>query len=210
MAGLNEGDVINVRIQGTLFDQQIITTFYYLITTPSVTLDVVTACDSWAGKWKAGTVSPFLAFLNCCSPEYNADWVYVQKISPTRYVPGGNNVNLPGTNANNTDSPNQAAVITRAGMLSGRAFVGSIHIPGLSAGNFTNGKVTGPYLTLMSTVGSRMLNDFTDTTEGTVGRPVLYHYRKVPLAPVPPTALYRTIPQQTIRVMRRRTIGVGK
>ena len=211
MAGLNAADILDVTIHGTLFGQQIITKFYYEVLNPSTAADTVTACTTFAGGWKAGAVSPFLAFLNCCPPEYNADVVSVQRIAPVRNRAGINNVNLPGTDGNSTNSTNQASVVTKATILSGRAQIGSWHIPGLAPANMLSGNVTNAFLALMSTFGSKCLNVFYDLTDGTTSaRPCMYHRRKPPLAPVPTLGLYVTIPQRTVRTMRRRTIGIGK
>lgn len=210
MPALVAGDLLKVWIKGTLFDQLIITTFAYKVTIDSTENNVITACSNFAADWKAGAVSPFLAFLACCSPEYNADYVYCQKISPTRYVPGFNNVNLPGTNANATNSTNQAAVVTRGTQLAGRAQIGSVHIPGLADANMLNGKCTAAFRTLMGTFGSKMLNDFASITDATlVTEPVLLHYNRTTKV-YTGTRLFRTLSQETARVMRRRTIGVGK
>ena len=210
MPGLNINDLITCNIHGTLFGQQMITTFAYRITAASQAANTVDACTSWAGSWKAGAVSPFLSFLAACSPEYSADTVRVQRIYPTRNIYGQNVVGLIGTNANATDSTNQAASITRGAELSGRRYVGKIQIPGLAAGNMLAGNVTNAFLSLMSTIGSKMLNTFYDLTDGTTaGVPVLLH--RIPGTQIYDNVqLYRTIPQRTARVMRRRTIGVGK
>lgn len=211
MAGINAGDILDVTIHGTLFGQQIKTKFYYECLVTSTQNDPVTACTTFAGSWKAGAVSPFLSFLAVCPPEYNADVVSCQLIKPVRYRAGINAVSLPGTNASATTSTNQSAVITRAAIFSGRPYVGSIHIPGLAGANMLDGNLTAAFKILCGTVASKMLNIFTDLTDGTTeARPVLYHYRKPPAPALPASALFTAFAQPTARVMRRRTIGVGK
>jgi hypothetical protein len=211
MAGINFGDVLEVIIHGSLFSQQIKTRFHYQCLDASTEADPVNACTTFAGSWKAGAVSPFLSFLAVCPPEYNADLLTVQLISPTRYRPGQNAVNLPGTNATSTTTTNQAAVITRAGIFAGRPHVGSIHIPGLAGANMLDGNLTAAFRILTGTLASKMLNNFTDLADGTtLVRPVIYHYRKPPLPALNPTPLYTAFTQLTARTMRRRTVGVGK
>lgn len=211
MAGINAGDVLDVTIHGTLFGQQIKTKFYYECLVTSTQNDPVTACTTFAGSWKAGAVSPFLSFLAVCPQEYNADQVTCQLIAPVRFRAGVNNVNLPGINVETCTTSNQSAVITRAAIWSGRPFVGSIHIPGLAGTNMLDGQLTAAFKVLCGTVASKMLNIFTDLADGTTeARPVLYHYRKPPLLQLPPSALFTAFTQPTARVMRRRTIGVGK
>jgi len=210
MAGLNVSDSIQVRVLGTLLGQKTVNTFYYQIVIPSITADPITACQSWADTWGSGAVSPFLSFLECCPQNYTADTIEVQKIYPERFRPTRNNIGLPGTRPNDAQTANVSAVITRAGIQAGRAFVGSLHIPGVAEADQNGGLIGNTLFTKMGTLGSKMLNAFTDTFQATVGNPVLYHWRRPPLAYVNPSLLYTTIPQRTIRVMRRRTVGVGK
>lgn len=206
MAGLNVGDTIRCDVVGSLFGQQIISTFAYRIIIESTDADPIAASTSWANQWQAGAVSPYTAFLNCCPPQYTANQIRVQKIRPVRFSPGVAAVADVGQDLNNTENTNSSAVITRAASLSGRRFVGSLHLPGLAAGNMDNGSVALGFLIKMGTLASRMLNDFTDLVGATKGVPVLVHKTGLPAD----SALTRAITQQTVRVMRRRTVGVGK
>lgn len=211
MAGLNAADIVQIKVNGTLFGQQIITSFHYQVVIPSTQSDTVTACTILAGSWSAGAVSPFLAFMACCSPQYECDTITAQRIAPIRYRAGRTVMGLPGTNANDTTTTNQAAVVTKATTLSGRAEVGSWHIPGLAQANIVDGSLSVAFKVLASTFASKTLNTFTDLVDGTlVIKPVLYHYRKPPLLPVAPLQLFTAFVQPTARVMRRRTVGVGK
>jgi len=212
MPGIDVGDIIHIRVHGTLLGQQIITGWHYQCVTASTQADTVTACTTLAGSWKAGAVSPFLSFLACCPENYNADVVYAQKISPVRYRAGFNNVNLPGTDPNPTNSTNQASFVEKSTVLAARGETGGWHIPGLTEPNLENGLVSNAFLTKMSTFGSKCLNTFLDIADGTLELyPVMWHrWKGVPFPVRPPLQLSVTIPQRTARVMRRRTIGVGK
>lgn len=215
MPNLVDGDLVEIRIMGTLLGQQIVSTFHYRTIVDSYKTDTVTVCNDIAFDWTRGAVSPFLSFLACCPQNYNADSVQVQKIWPDRYIYGSYLINLPGTDANDTNSTNQSATITRGGDRASKKALGFLSIPGLTEPNLAAGKVTNGFLTLMSTVGSKMLNTFQSTTDGTwTGRPVLVNRQKDPIANrwtiIGYQNLTRTIPQRNARVMRRRTIGVGK
>lgn len=211
MPGLVTGDILDVIIVGDLLGQQIISKFNYVIIGDSTATDVITACTTFAGSWKAGAVSPFLSFLACCPPEYTAEQVRVQKIAPVRYVPGVNNVGLPGTNDQHATTANLASTITRSGQLSGRPYISTLHVPGLSGTNVANGELVAGFKVLLGTCASKILNDFIDLSDGTTyARPCIYHRRKPPLAPLVQTNLFRAVSGLTARTMRRRTVGIGK
>lgn len=212
MAGLNAADVVQIKVLGTLLGQKIITSWHYQVTVASTQADTVTACTTLAASWSAGVVSPFLSFLAVCPQNYMCDQITVQKIDPTRYRAGFTNMGLPGTDPNDTNSVNQAAFVEKATVFAKRGETGGWHIPGLTEPNLTNGLISNAFMTKLSTFGSRCLNVFTDITDGTLElKPVMYHrWKGVPFPVKPPTQLFITIPQRTARVMRRRTVGVGK
>lgn len=213
MAGLNSADVVQIRVHGTLLGQQIITSWHYQVTNASTQADTVTACTTLAGSWSAGAVSPFLSFLAICPQNYTSDIIYVQKVDPLpRYRAGFTNMNLPGTDPNVTNSVNQSAFVEKATVFAKRGETGGWHIPGLTEPNLENGLVSVAFLGKMSTFGAKCLNVFSDLADGTLTlKPVMFHrWKGVPFAVVPPNQLFTTVPQRTARVMRRRTIGVGK
>lgn len=216
MADINPFDIVDIRVMGTLFEQEVITSFPYVcITGSSSTGGTIAACSQLAGDWKAGTVSPFLGFLDCCPPDYEAVQVQAQVVYPTRYRYGYNNVGLPGTNAAGaTQSTNQAAFIERSAEKSGRKYVGGIHVPGVAAANMLGGMLTNAFIAKLQIVADRMTNLFTSTSIGAQFSPIILH--RPNKKAIPPVTAYSydiskfTYVQHTARVMRRRTIGVGK
>lgn len=215
MAGLNTGDIILTTVNMLMNGQKLACTFPYRVTQDSANVDPVAACIDWSGDWTIGAVSPFTALVACLPPEVQVTTVTTQKIQPVRYAAGVYNYNQPGTNEFNSSTSNTGATITRKCQQAGRRFVGFIQIPGLAQENVDNGLITNGYIALMSTVASRMLNVFSSTSDGLLrGEPGLIHRVWNPVTEKWEydgfTKTWQTIPQRSARVMRRRTVGVGK
>jgi len=214
MAGLNIGDVIECNVNYAYQDQLYINTFPYRITQASAELNVTNACLIWAEDWVVGAVSPFTALKNLIAQNVTISSVSVQKIEPVRYRRAVHVLATPGLYAFDAATGNVAATITRAAEMSGRRYVGSIHIPALAQNAMETGTISLDYKALMSTVGARMLNEFTAGTDGLLrGVPVLIHRVWNPETEKwqydGNTQLWTSIPQEQVRTMRRRTIGLG-
>ena len=215
MAGLNVGDIILTTVNMLMNGQKLANTFPYRVTQDSANVDPVAACISWSGDWTIGAVSPFTAIVACLPPEVSITTVTTQKIQPVRFAAGVSNYNQPGTNEFNSSTSNTGATITRKCQQAGRKFVGFVQLPGLAQENVDNGLVTNAYLALMSTVASRMLNVFSSGSDGLLrGEPGIIHRKWNPTTEKWEydgfTKIWQTIPQRSARVMRRRTVGVGK
>jgi hypothetical protein len=215
MAGMNVGDLVEINVLSTLFAQKFVTTFPYRVSVASGVLDPITAEGLVAGDWKVGAVSPFLAYKACLPPELTVDYISVQIVQPVRWRAWFETMAAPGTDTVSTTSTNQAATITRTAKLSGRKYVGSIHIPGVAGGNIVDGILAGAFIAKMSTVASRMLNVFPVPTDGFLElQPVIVHRVWNPVTEKYEydgnSDTYTAVAQDTARVMRRRTIGVGK
>lgn len=131
-----------------------------------------------------------------------------QFIFPTRYVPIGfvlnRNGNVP-VGELGVEVTNLAAVITRRDVTGSRSGVGSLHIPlGVSNTQIGDGVVTPAMATKMVAHGNAILNT-TAIGSGVILEPVLYHKG----AATPTTQIGSFIAQDTLRVMRRRTVRLG-
>jgi len=129
-----------------------------------------------------------------------------QVISATRYARvDGPILNAAGDSGAISSSPNIACVITRRGVLANRRSVGSLHLPYPDAETeATTGIVPAGFLSGMQDLCTQMLNNQTLAPSTVVFSPVLYHKTGLNF-----TDLVAAFPQRTIRVMRRRTVGVG-
>jgi hypothetical protein len=215
MAGLNVGDLVAMRVVGSAFNQFVINTFNYRVTVASANANTLTACAVLAEDWLTDATAPWLSLRPLMSPQYAADFLGVQKISPTRWREVKTTMGLAGTNANDTTSVNQAATITRVCEESGRGFVGSLHLGALAGANMVDGNVTAGYKTLMNALATTLSANISSPTDGNlVLEPVIIHRAKdveddhwyITGA----TKIFTAFSQVSARTMRSRTVKGGE
>jgi hypothetical protein len=112
----------------------------------------------------------------------------------------------PGGSGAEALTQNVSAAITRVGDLAGRRYIGGIRIPlGTDLPAIDGGKTTAGQETLLRNLADAMkLNVITSGFVATF-RPQV----GVTRGGVPSVDLEDAFPQQTVRVMRRRTVGLG-
>lgn len=158
------------------------------------------------------------AMLDCMSNEASITSVACQIISPVRYraskvaIIAGD-----GTIVGSLTNQNTAAVFTKYGELAGQDAVGSWHQGGTPPNMFSNGNLSVGGLTAMGTLAEAFLEKPAITIGGdtTTFYPAILN--KEPIPDTDPvryqikglTEVIQTEVQQTARVMRRRTKGVG-
>ena len=132
-----------------------------------------------------------------------------QQIWPTRYIKETIVSAYTGANVSPAQTANVAGVVTKFGEIARRKDIGSLHVvaPGLSPGA-TNGSFDAANQTLLNAIALTIKADvlFTVTTTDFVLAPVIYHRTD----PGNPTPLFTAAARSTVRVMRRRTVGVGE
>jgi hypothetical protein len=99
-------------------------------------------------------------------------------------------------------------VITRVCEFSGRAFVGGLHVGPIpqDAPTQINGLIAAAYVTKLQTMATAMVAPINGTIAATfTALPCLYHRKTANVTP-----LSSAFPQATLRVMRRRTLGLGE
>lgn len=206
MAGLNSFDLVQTTFIGKLFEQEVLNVFYYRIGTPSTSSNYMVAIKNWAQYAGSGTTSMAPVLLACQAPEYTLMGIRAQRVWPTRDRYYYQVLDLPGTHADACTSPNQSAVIERYSAGGNRKSVGSTHIPGVPSTAMDEGRWTAGYRTLLQAVADRMLIDHITTLETTEGH--LEITGKTSMGVTNPVV--GSIVKDTVRVMRRRTIGVGR
>jgi len=203
------GGVIRFAINGRINGQQTVTSFYYRVSAGSTLGTVVEDLDAALDFFTTSATAPYGAFLAAVPVDWTNEFNSAQEVLPVLSVNRKLTLVDPGTRGAAT-TPNLSAVITKGTDFGGRNMIGSWHLPGVAAGDQVGGIVDNALLGAMSAFGSRSLNALVDPASGLTLEPVLYHRNAAnPLASTF-TKLTRTIPQDTIRVMRRRTVGVGK
>ncbi len=201
---IDPGAILQLSFEGSLFSQQIMTVLSYKLVGEGVLEDGAAAADAFlADAIAAGGI--YRLWLDCLAQSaINCD-AYAQWITPTRYAyrtaGAGNQV---GTIGFDCISPNYSAGITRRGELANRHSISNLHMPAVPDTGVQEGRIQLVYETPLQTFMEKSLEAFT-VGFGLDLVPVAFN-RADPSASV---VLVEGFLQDTARVMRRRTVGVG-
>lgn len=199
------GDVLLVSFDGTWHGQKILNTFYYGISTligAPTTAAYIAAFDTAINT--AGNLRP--RFLAACPPQYTMNNTWYQFVTPVRLRKQVYAVAAPGTFIQMSSTANLAATITRRGDVANKHNIGSLHVP---TSNLDPGMASGILsVAVISALNNLVTSMLAPVTVGAFGSaiPILWYK---PLA-ANATPITNATVQQTVRVMRRRTVGVGK
>jgi len=206
MANVTNGDMALVTFRGLLCGQTIMNIFGYRIQsltgTPTIT--------AWATALKTalmaggGLKSRFLA---CCPTQYLLRQLWVQIIAPTRYSADLFEVDEPGLFPDSqAETANVSSCLVRRGDYANRSNVSTLHIPcGTNVEMIDDGFITQNLKDAMGLLAVQVIAPV--TTAGTVSTVVPV----IPTGGVPAAAvnITKSFPMDTVRVMRRRTVGLG-
>lgn len=215
MPGMPVGSVFAVQFRGKINEQQWITSFQYQVLVQSSAASPVADLGAIVSTMNADATSLYNKFRLCLPATTEVDFISAQQLHFARSV----RIDLVPTSAvgsrGDATTPNLSAVITKGTDSGDRGQVGSIHLPGVATEDQNDGVLILGLLAAMDVLGSTMLAGFNIPASGLDSFPVLYHPDIKDdeghiTRPWFTTRLTRWISQDTIRVMRRRTIGVGK
>ena len=197
-------DRLIVTYVGDLLNQRIMSTFWYgissLIGVPTLgdVMDELRAKLITANNLRDD-------YLSCCPPQYTLNETWVQFVRPTRYVKKVYVDAQAGTFAGDAHTANIAAVIERRGVTASRKSVSTLHVPCPTANSaITGGSITAGYATPLADLATQVATQVTTAT-GYVLDPVIDNG----VGGTNFTAIGLAFPQTTVRVMRRRTVGLG-
>ncbi len=130
-----------------------------------------------------------------------------QMIYPSRYAGKGFTINLGGDVVNiGLDVTQTAAVLTRRAVIATRRGVSNLHTPiAIADSTIDAGVLSASALTTLGEIGNGILGT-TNLGDGMTVRPVIYHRLFNPAFHYVETF----IAQSTLRVVRRRTVGLGE
>lgn len=205
MAGLNVGDVLQVVFESDVFSQRCLNVLHYRVTVASTSDDYAVAAMAVAQRFSSGVDNPGLPLVACFAE--NVTWVNttVQRVYPTRNRKVTDAVGLPGTIAADCKASNVAGVITKYTDTATRRGIGALHVGGVPETAYQGGFVQGDYLDRLTALANTLDLTVIVTLETTTVQPVLW-------SPSTPSTTLRVTdakPQTTLRVMRRRTVGLG-
>lgn len=205
------GDIWLITAYGSAFNQTILNTFHYRQRAlapgnTETTIEDIILNNISAGGGGAGLLEN--ALLPCVPPQYTLHAWWVQKVNPVRVRKREQSRNVAGQFADNARNVNTAISITKQTALSGRRQQGRVQLGpvGILATTQDQGVLQANMVAPL-TAFANVLNDPLSGDLGiTILDPILYHKGQVPNFDVVTTAFF----QNTVRVMRRRTVGVGK
>lgn len=200
-------DVMQMTLGYIVQGQQcLLTRHYYLKNAPADT-DYDTWLADMINAWLIGTVpiSPTMAALQDTDVVQN--FIMCQKVYPQRWYYLRIPQSIPGTNVTGNPLPSNVAVtITLQPENPGRGRSGSAHIGGLTTEALTDsGRVSNATQGLMNDLAEQLNNGIGGVSPNNYWAPCMYK----------PSGTTRINPvisftlQDSMRVMRRRTLGLG-
>lgn len=207
MANAVVGQIYLVTFKGTMAGQTLLNTFRYRLETLGTaitTADITTNMDLLIAS--GGNLSP--KFIGAVPPQYTLDERWYQCVSPSRIRKVIVNAALAGTFAGTGSTPNASVSIERFAEVATRHGVGRLQLPAANdSANVTNGIINGPgYTGALAALAAQMILPLTLPTVGSTMKPVLQDLRN----PGVFNYIIGASAKNTMRVMRRRTVGVGK
>jgi len=204
--GLATNDVVQVTFFGTLFSQRIMTVLNYVVTQPAVGTSIAQDLDDIVTTFgnPATATLPLNKLLACQGPEVVQDYVRAQQIYTARSVYDQLAIASPGTHADSTKTANVAASVTKKSLLAGRHGIGRVQVAGVPDSQLVAGKLNGAYLTLLQTFGDTLIGEKT-MAGGALKLKCVITRASGAVA----SAVSQTVPQDTVRTMHRRTVGLG-
>lgn len=210
MATVNVGDVLEVTYQMTLYGQRLLTVLHYKVTTaPTVVTDpLLSQADVLNEIKNGGAQDRVTVYRNCVSNNLNFDALTAQYVYPGRWRRSTLNINVAGSVSGSAGSANIAAVIEKTTDLAGKANRGSVHVPGIQNGQYSNGLIGTTLNNNLVLLADKLITTINESGAGAgVWKPIIFHRR----FPATTSQIWNSYTiQQTVRVMRRRTVGVGK
>lgn len=202
-------DIYLITFQGRLSNQVIMSTFWYKMTQLGPEATVLDVYQTLRTQTTAGGALQ-AKLLNALPVSYGLEQVWFQKIYPTRIMKGVYIDNSVGAFAAPADTANLAAVIERRAEKADRRSVSTLHVPLPNANTIgSEGIITDAlYKNALDALALQMVQEIVGA--GAVPskfRPIVFNPRALQI--LTDREIVQCTTQTTIRVMRRRTVGLG-
>lgn len=202
---LDDGSILQLRIVGTLFEQQVMNVFHYQYSEPGGNADYTVPCGRLFSAF-VGLGQVYTHWIDCVSQSLTVQKISVQPVYADRLasvdnVPGV----VQGTQVGTDMGTNTAATITKRTDRATRWGIGSCHIPGMIAENLD--PTTNTWNTLYQGFLQDVANKIPDVLVGfgETFTPILWNIA----APNRITEISTCTVQDTPRVQRRRGLRLG-
>lgn len=205
MPTLKLGDTVLQTYVTTLCGQRVMNTFWWEVTVaPTPLLEQDVAFDALNDQMNEAT--GLTNRFDACLPS-NLDWygIWFQVIGPTRLVKVTFARTGNGQFNGEAGSANVAAVITRRTQYASRVGIGSLHVPiATEPIAIEGGFVANALRTPLNALAAKMKENV--SASGYTLRPKVTPNADA-VGGIP--WVYQTFLQDTVRIMRRRTVGLG-
>lgn len=205
--GLPVNAIIEATFQGRLFNQTILNIFHYRVALESTIVDPIAEVTDFLGSFNDPGPTGFRKlFMDCMPNNYTLVAARAQAIRPIRYRAVLNTPAGVVGERDATETANLAAVLTSQSNRSGRREIGGKHFPTGSATDIDAGVLTNDLKAVLTIFRNKWLTQIVTVGGGGVYQPVILHPGTVApqFSDITAVAI-----QDTVRVMRRRTVGLG-
>lgn len=204
------GDIIQVVYRTILFEQNILNVLHYRVSQPIGTPSYTEDLDFLTGLLEPGNPGTLgTAIRTALATNATILDITLQRIYPNRSFYLRTPLGLAGQSTlGEATAANVSAVVSKQSEAAGRGRTGSFHLGGVPAAGYTFGRLTAAFRADMVPVADALKADITDPgTEAVLMVPGMFGL--APGQPDPFRRVVQTFTQDTLRIVRRRTVGVG-
>ena len=196
--------IAQLTFQGTHDGQQVMTVMSYKSKNTAIITNGRPVLESLLNI-AAQPLGLYEKYLACISSDVKAVVPYVQLVANARYAyitPAG--AGTDGDIAGPCMPANTAQVVTRRGEIADRRNISSLHLPGVPVAAVVDSFLTAVHMAKLQEFGTASCQAIV-TSDGTEWQPVAYRRT----SPGDSRQLVEAYVQNTVRVVRRRTVGLG-
>lgn len=195
------GGIIEVTVEGRANNQVTLSVLHYRLIAAAGVPDGDAAAQALLNELN-NPLDLIGAYAACCSNHFELVAISAQWIHPTRFHRNDQNSLIPnGQRAGDMLPPNVSAAITKLADEATRHGRGTLHMPGVPAPEVLDGLVQANQLIRYDTLGVQIKK----VRQAGTMVPILFNR----LAPTQSVVITATRSEETSRVNRRRTVGVG-
>lgn len=200
------GSIVECTYVGRIFNQTVMNVFHYAVTTEATVQNPIIEQDNLLSVFwdnAAGTLGN--VFVGVMPPEYTLAIASVQFIYPTRYRRSFNNPLAVGTLGEAVTANVQSTIMFQTDK-AGKSQRGAKRMV-MPTNQSDGGVISVIYKGLLQNVANEMITSLSVPESGGVYTPCIYH--RAPNAVPKFDLITGAVVQDTTRVIRRRTVGVG-
>ena len=209
---LVNGDLINLSVVGTLYGQRVMTSYGFRVMSVSGAIDSREAQDKLNDAVATNTGTNLLStYQDITTDDLEINQIWSQIVRPIRMRKSVKNVALQGFISALNGTPNIAAVITRKSDLASRSSISNLHIPAAPTDltNMSEGVFTPAYRTKLDAHAFESYDTINVSWFGNS-----FNVKGVIINKASADPNWQEITAHSInhnmRVMRRRTVGLGE